>query len=86
VVLTTRNGTAYQGSLHGGPRAAGAILVVGAFFTGPMALNVFQRQRAKRMGMAFSQNALADRETGRQLDDGTEQDIYRILRMPYLEA
>lgn len=36
------------------------------------------------MGMAFSQNALADRVTGEQLDNGTEEDIYRILGMPWL--
>jgi DNA polymerase/3'-5' exonuclease PolX len=64
------------------PASRGAML---CFFTGPMELNVFQRRRAKVMGMAFSQNALADRATGRQLDDGTEVDIYRILGMPYLE-
>ena len=54
------------------------------FFTGPMALNVMQRAKAKRMGMAFSQNALADRETGEQLDDGTEEHIYQLLEMDYL--
>ena len=64
------------------PASRGAML---CFFTGPMELNVFQRRRAKQMGMAFSQNALADRATGRQLDNGTEEDIYRILGMPYLE-
>jgi len=64
------------------PRSRGAML---CFFTGPMELNLIQRQRAKAMGMAFSQNALTDRETGRQLDDGTEEDIYRILQLPFLE-
>jgi DNA polymerase (family 10) len=64
------------------PKSRGAML---AFCTGPMALNVYQRQRAKRMGMALSQNALTDRATGRQLDDGTEESIYRILRMPYMQ-
>ena len=63
------------------PTSRGAML---AFFTGPMALNVVQRRRAKAMGMAFSQNALADRVTGQQLDNGTEEDIFRILGIPYL--
>ena len=55
-----------------------------AFFTGPMQLNVFQRQRAKRMGMALSQNGLTDREAGEQLDDGSEESIYMLLEMSYL--
>lgn len=63
------------------PRSRGAMLI---FFTGPMRLNVQQRGRAKSLGMALSQNALADRATGRQLDNGTEEDIYRILGMPWL--
>ena len=63
------------------PASRGAML---AFFTGPMELNLIQRQRAKAMGMAFSQNALTDRVTGQQLDNGTEEDIYRILGIPYL--
>ena len=63
------------------PASRGAML---CFFTGPMELNIYQRRRAKAMGMAFSQNALADRATGRQLDNGTEEDIYRLLNLPYL--
>ena len=63
------------------PRSRGAML---CYFTGPAPLNVYQRRRAKAMGMAFSQNALADRATGEQLDDGTEEGCYRLLRMPYL--
>ncbi len=63
------------------PRSRGAMLV---FFTGPMQLNVQQRGRAKAMGMALSQNGLTDRATGRQLDNGTEEDIYRLLGMPWL--
>ena len=37
------------------------------------------------MGFALSQNGLCDRETGEQLDNGTERDIYRILELPWLE-
>jgi DNA polymerase (family 10) len=63
------------------PGSRGAML---CFFTGPQALNLRQRARAKGMGLALSQNGLTDRETGEQLDDGTEQSIYRILRWPWL--
>jgi DNA polymerase (family 10) len=63
------------------PRSRGAML---AFFTGPMELNLVQRRRAKAMGLALSQNGLTDRATGEQLDDGSEEDIYRLLGMPYL--
>ena len=55
-----------------------------AFISGPMRLNLIQRQRAKRMGMALSQNGLCDRETGEQLDDGTEEPIYELLGMTFL--
>jgi DNA polymerase (family 10) len=65
---------------HGYPSSKGAMLV---FFTGPMELNIYQRSRAKRMGMALSQNALTDRATGKQLDDGSEEHIYELLAMPY---
>ncbi|MGY1602378.1 hypothetical protein [Geodermatophilus sp. SYSU D00815] len=63
------------------PESRGAML---AFFTGPMQLNLRQRARAKAMGLALSQNGLTDRETGEQLDDGTEESIYRILHWPWL--
>ena len=63
------------------PESRGAMLV---FTTGPGQLNMRQRARAKARGMALSQNGLADRETGVQLDDGTEADIYRLLGLPYL--
>jgi DNA polymerase/3'-5' exonuclease PolX len=63
------------------PHSRGAML---CFFTGPLRLNIFQRQRAKRMGMALSQNALTARATGLQLDDGTEESIYTLLQMRFL--
>jgi DNA polymerase (family 10) len=63
------------------PESRGAMLV---FTTGPGQLNMRQRARAKARGMALSQNGLTDRESGVQLDDGTEQDIYRLLGLPYL--
>lgn len=80
--------TGWPGALHvdvwsARPASRGAML---CFFTGPMELNLVQRRRAKAMGMAFSQNALTDRATGRQLDNGTEEDIYRILGMPFIPA
>lgn len=64
------------------PRERGAYLM---FATGPMALNVAQRQQAVRMSMALSQVGLLARETKEQLDDGTERDIYRLIRWPWLE-
>lgn len=36
------------------------------------------------MNLALSQNGLFDRETGEQLDDGTEESVYRILHWPWL--
>lgn len=64
------------------PESRGAML---SFVTGPAALNVYQRRRAKAMGLAFSQNALADRATGEPLlGTDTEEGCYAALRMPYL--
>lgn len=63
------------------PRSRGAML---AFTTGPAALNTHMRARAKRMGLSLSQDALADRRTGQQLDDNTEPGIFRMLGMEYL--
>jgi hypothetical protein len=54
------------------------------FAAGPMELNLVMRQRAIRMGYALSQIGLPDRETKRQLDDGTEHDIFRWLGMDYM--
>ncbi|MDT5040621.1 MAG: polymerase [Actinoplanes sp.] len=63
------------------PNERGAYL---CFATGPVELNMVQRQRAIRMGYALSQIGLLDRETKRQLDNGTEKDIYRWLGLDYL--
>jgi DNA polymerase/3'-5' exonuclease PolX len=64
------------------PASRGAML---CFFTGPMELNVYQRRRAKSMGLAFSQNGLFDRETKQALPGTeTEEGCYAALRMPYL--
>jgi DNA polymerase/3'-5' exonuclease PolX len=65
------------------PESRGAML---AFFAGPMQLNLRQRARAKAMNMALSQNGLTDRETGEQLDNGSEESIYRILGWPWLTS
>jgi len=51
-----------------------------------MQLNLFQRRHAKRNGMALSQIGLLDATTKKQLDDGTERDIYRLLGMQWLET
>ncbi|MDP9795230.1 hypothetical protein J2S43_003742 [Catenuloplanes nepalensis] len=63
------------------PNERGAYL---CFATGPVELNLLQRQRAIRMGYALSQIGLLDRETKWQLDNGTEEDIYRWIDMDFL--
>ncbi len=63
------------------PNERGAFLM---FTTGPKELNLYQRRLAVRHGMALSQVGLLDRVTKRQLDDGTEEDVYRRLRLPFL--
>jgi DNA polymerase (family X) len=63
------------------PRERGAQLL---FCTGPMQLNLYQRRLAKRHGMALSQIGLLDAVTKQQLDDGTEEDIYRLLNLRWL--
>jgi DNA polymerase (family 10) len=63
------------------PNERGAFLM---FSTGPATLNVIQRQRAARGGMALSQIGLLDRRSKRQLDNGSEADIYRLLGLTFL--
>jgi len=63
------------------PNERGAYLM---FATGPMELNLMQRKRAIRLGYALSQIGLLDGTTKRQLDDGTEEDIYRLIEWPWL--
>lgn len=63
------------------PKMRGAMLM---FSTGPMSLNVVQRKRAISMGYRLSQNGLFDAENKRQLDDGTEENIYRWLGLDYM--
>lgn len=63
------------------PCERGAFLM---FSTGPAQLNVYQRRLAARRGLALSQVGLLDRETRHQLDDGTEEGIYRLLGLTYL--
>jgi DNA polymerase (family 10) len=58
------------------PMQRGAFL---AFATGPMQLNLRQRASAKRAGKALSQNGVFDRTTWEQLDDGTEEGVYRAI-------
>ena len=85
--LVLPDGCGWPGPLHidvwhGRPESRGAML---CFFTGPMELNVYQRRRAKSMGLAFSQNGLVRLETKIPLP-GTETDegCYAALRMAYL--
>lgn len=61
------------------PRERGAYLM---FATGPMQLNLAQRKRAIRLGYALSQVGLL--RDGAQVDDGTEEDIYRLIKWPWL--
>jgi DNA polymerase/3'-5' exonuclease PolX len=64
------------------PEARGAMLM---FFTGPQALNLDQRRRAKAMGLALSQDGLKDRATGGLIPGtDTEQAIYAVLGLPFL--
>lgn len=62
------------------PQERGAFLL---FITGPKDLNVAQRHRAKELGLSLSQIGLLDTDRN-QVDDGTEEDIYRILGHTYL--
>jgi hypothetical protein len=55
------------------------------FLTGPKALNIQQRAQAQKIGYKLTQYGLFDR-TGKQIDDGTEQDIYKRLGIPYKTA
>lgn len=52
------------------------------FATGPMQLNLAQRRRAIKLGYALSQIGLL--QNGVQIDDGTEEDIYRLIEWPWL--
>ncbi len=45
---------------------------------------MYQRRLAARKGFALSQVGLLDRATRAQLDDGTEEGIYRLLGLPFL--
>ncbi|MET8149403.1 hypothetical protein ACIBSW_34625 [Actinoplanes sp. NPDC049668] len=63
------------------PKMRGAMLM---FSTGPMSLNVVQRKRAIGMGYRLSQNGLFDKDNKRQLDDGTEENIYHWLNLDYM--
>lgn len=53
------------------------------FIVGPKALNISHRARAVTMSYVLSQYGLFTRG-GMQVDNGTEEDIYRILSLPWL--
>lgn len=55
---------------HSPPENRGAMLL---FCTGPAGLNTYMRSRAKRSGMALSQNGLTNRETGERIGGDVEQ-------------
>jgi hypothetical protein len=58
----------------------GAMLM---FLTGPKALNINQRAWALKLGFTLSQYGLFAHD-GKQIDGGTEQDIYQRLGLEYL--
>jgi len=62
------------------PSMRGAFLM---FFTGPRELNRLQRYRARARGLRLARHGLFD-ASGRQADNGTEADIYRLLGMPWI--
>jgi len=62
------------------PKERGAFLM---FITGPKELNVAQRKIAISKGYNLSQVGLL--KDGVQVDNGTEQDIYNILGLSWLE-
>lgn len=63
------------------PHERGAYLM---FATGPMALNIHQRQHALRNGYRLSQVGLQRSSDHVQVDNGTEKHIYELLGLPYL--
>lgn len=85
--LTVAPHSMYEESIHVDfwcvpPVARGAFKM---FIIGPKDLNVAQRAWALRKGFKLSQLGLFEFHSGEQVDDGTEEDIYRILDMPWLE-
>ena len=54
------------------------------FVTGPMPLNMAMRRRALSYGMRLSQIGLLTYDKSVQLDDGTEEDIARLLDWPMM--
>jgi len=61
------------------PNERGAFLW---FCTGPKELNVVMRRRALQRGMHLLQFGLTNEDKSVQLDDGTEEDIARLLDWP----
>jgi DNA polymerase/3'-5' exonuclease PolX len=62
------------------PKAKGAFL---CFITGPKALNVIQRAGAIKIGYKLTQDGLFMPD-GYQVDNGTEQDVYRRLGLVWI--
>lgn len=54
------------------------------FMTGPKELNIAQRAQAQKLGYTLSQYGLLTSD-GHQLDDGTEENIYFRMGMPFLK-
>ena len=63
------------------PRQRGAFLW---FVTGPVQLNMAMRRKALSYGMRLSQIGLLSSDKSVQLDDGTEEDVARLLDWPMM--
>ncbi len=65
------------------PRQRGTFLW---FVTGPMQLNLAMRRRALQYGMRLSQIGLLSYDKSTQLDNGTEEDVARLLDWPMISS
>jgi DNA polymerase (family 10) len=55
------------------------------YFTGSKAHNIAMRRRALERNRKLNEYALTDLSDGKKLPGKTEQDLYRILDLPYIE-
>jgi len=67
--------------MYTNPLNAGAALL---YFTGPVELNVFMREKAKSMGYKLNEYYLKDISTNEIVASETEKDIFNALEMDYL--
>ena len=55
------------------------------YFTGSKDHNIALRRRALDRGWSLSEYGLTEEETGKNLAGSTEEDLYRLLGLPYIE-